>query len=664
MLRSPARKPTRLDVGPAGVTVAARTDAGLFYGAETLWQLAAAAGPGGRIDAVHIEDAPAFAWRGVMLDSARHFQPVAYVEQLLDRMAAAKLNVFHWHLVDDQGWRLQIDRYPRLTQIGAWRTPAGAAGRDAATGKPVRYGGFYTKADVCAVVAYAAARHITIVPEIEMPGHATAAIAAYPALGSTGTPPAEPSSDWGILPNLFNPDDATFTFLDNVLDEVMALFPGSYIHVGGDEAVKDQWRANSAIQAKIKALGLKDEDALQAWFTARIGTYLAQHGRRLIGWDEILQGGVPADATVMSWRGMDGAIAAAKVGHDTVLAPSPILYLDNRQSDSADEPPGRGEVISWQRLYGFDPAPAALTADQRRHILGLQVNLFTEHVSTLDFADRMIWPRAAILAELAWSPPKKDWDGFAERLIATQRSWRALGWRSDETPLDPEVKIAAGAVALAQPAAIGAVRYTLDGSAPSAASPLYQAPLPIAGTLHLAARSFLGDGPLGQVRRWTVDAASERTRIASDMRQCANKLPLRLEDDGPASGARAIHWVDVMQACWIWPAAPLDGVTRLSATVGSVPFNFALGADLKQVTFRKPATAAGEMEVRQDGCDGPRIAVLPLAPAAANSGVTTIQGALSQRVSGPHDLCVTFTQAGPDPLWVVDRVTLLPPAVR
>ena len=255
----------------------------------------------------------------------------------------------------------------------------------------------------------------------------------------------------------------------------MELFPAPYIHVGGDEAVKDQWKANPAIQAKIQALGLKDEDALQGWFTARVADYLAKHKRRAIGWDEILGGKVRGDAIVMSWHGIDGAIAAAKSGHDAVLAASPTLYLDHLQSDSADEPPGRGEVISWRELYHFDPAPAALTPDERRHILGLQANLWTEHVRTTNYADRMLWPRAAIVAEIGWSGGKKDWPGFSGRLVEDMRRWQRMGLAYDGTPLEPEATFTASGsaiiAALHQPAAIGTLRYTVDGSAPTAHSP-------------------------------------------------------------------------------------------------------------------------------------------------------------------------------------------------
>jgi hexosaminidase len=648
----------RLDVTSSAITIRASGDAGLFYGAETLWQLVASA-KDGRIAAVRIEDKPAFAWRGVMLDSVRHFQPPAYIEQLLDRMAEAKLNVFHWHLADDQGWRIPIDRYPRLIEIGAWRVPVGAAGRDPKTGQPVRYGGFYTKDEIRRIVAYAAARHITIVPEIDMPGHATAMVAAYPELGSTPTPPKAPSSDWGILPNLLNTEDTTFTFIDNVLDEVMQLFPGTYIHVGGDEAPKGQWKADPRAQARIKALGLKDEEALQGWFTGRLGGYLEKHGRRLIGWDEILDGSVPADATVMSWRGMDGALKAAHAGHDTVLAPAPILYLDNRQSDSASEPPGRGEIVSWQRLYGFDAAPASLSVEERRHILGLQVNLWTERVRTTDFADRMIWPRAALLAELGWSPVStRDWAGFTRRLQPELARWHSLGWAYDRTPLDVEAKLDDGAIKLAQPAAMGELRYTTDGSVPTAKSPLYAGPIAFNGANRIAAQAFLDGTPLGTVQRWRFDAASPFTRAATAMTLCSNKLPDRIEDDGATDGVRRIHWVDVMQACWIWPKAPLDGVRSISAEVGSVPFNYQLGADIASVKFRAPEKPAGELEVRQDSCDGPRIASIPLAPATRSDGVTMLSGPLAAAGQGTHDLCMTFTQKTPDPLWLLDRLTL------
>jgi hexosaminidase len=648
----------RIVVTPRGVSVAASSDTGLYYGAETLWQLMAAGKP---IPSVTIDDRPAFSWRGVMLDSARHFQPVSYVEQLIDRMAMAKLNTLHWHLSDDQGWRIEIDRYPRLTSVGAWRQEAGAAGVDPKTGRPVRYGGYYSKRDIRAVVAYAKAHHVTIVPEVDMPGHATAIIAAYPKLASIPSPPTSPSHDWGILPNLLNPDDSTFDFIDNVLDEVIELFPGPFIHVGGDEAVKDQWKANPAIQGKIRSLGLKDEDALQGWFTARVGSHLQKRGRRLVGWDEILGGEVPANAVVMSWHGIDGAITAAKSGRDAVLAPSPMMYLDHMQSDSADEPGGRAEIIGWRDFYNFDPAPAVLTSEERRHVLGLQGNLWTEHLPTTTDADRMLWPRAAIVAELAWSNPKKDWPSFSSRLAADMRRWHRVGLGFNTTPLEPEATFTAreGAIVagLRQPAAIGTLRYTVDGSAPSARSPAYSGPLMLKPGTKLAAQTFEGGRALGAPKRWVMSAALPRTRTASEMELCGNAIPLRIVDDGPTNGKRLVHWVDVMHPCWIWRGAPLSGARHIVAEVGQLPFNFAIGDDIHKISHEPAATAAGELRVRRDSCDGPIIATVPLESATATTGVARVSGDLAPQ-SGPYDLCMTFTQKGIDPYWVLDRLTL------
>jgi hexosaminidase len=291
-------------VSPQRILVSAGNERGLFYGAVTLWQLATrndAARIG--IPALHIDDAPRFAWRGLMLDSARHFQSVADIKQLLDAMALHKLNTFHWHLTDDQGWRIQIRKYPKLTEVGGCRIPAGDGGVDPQTGKPVPYCGYYTQDQIRDVVHYAAQRHITIVPEIDVPGHAQAAIAAYPELGVLGDKPTV-SNEWGVNTYLFNNEEATFRFLENVLAEVVELFPGTYVHVGGDEAVKDQWIASPRVQARMRELGARDEMAMQGLLIKRLEKFLAAHGKRLIGWDEILEGGLPQEATVMSWRGI------------------------------------------------------------------------------------------------------------------------------------------------------------------------------------------------------------------------------------------------------------------------------------------------------------------------------------------------------------------------
>ena len=415
-----------LDVAPGRIEVHARTAAGLFYGGISAWQLLTPVGytPPLRVPAMHIEDWPRFRWRGLMLDSARHYQPVAFIEKLLDQMALHKLNTFQWHLTDDQGWRIAIARYPELAKIGAWRKPVGPdialANRDG------KYGGFYTPEQIREVVAFAAARHITVVPEIEMPGHAQAAIASYPKLGATGK--RQPvSHDWGVHTWLYGTSDGTFDFLDNVLDEAMALFPGPYIHIGGDEAVKDQWQASPKIQRRMRMLDIKDEDALQAWFVARIGQHIKARGRKLVGWDEILQGGVPADAIVMSWRGTQGAIDAAKLGHDTVLSPDPVLYFDHLQSDLPDEPTGRPAVISLKDVYDFEPVPKDLDAQQARHVLGAQANLWSEYLTTPARVEHAVFPRMDALSEVLWSPPAtRDWHGFLERMPAQLARYRTL----------------------------------------------------------------------------------------------------------------------------------------------------------------------------------------------------------------------------------------------
>ncbi|HEY1874803.1 MAG TPA: beta-N-acetylhexosaminidase, partial [Steroidobacteraceae bacterium] len=422
----------QIDVSAERVLVSARDHHGLFYGAVTLWELCSGPARGGDIALAStlITDTPRFRWRGLMLDSARHFQSPQFVMRYIDWMALHKLNVLGWHLTDDQGWRLAIRKYPRLTSVGAWRVPAGTAALhdiDPTTGRPRLYGGFYSQDDVRHIVAHARARYVTIVPEIDMPGHATAAIVAYPRLGVTDHPPPAVPADWGIYPNLYNVEESTFAFLEDVLAEVMQLFPGEYIHVGGDEAVKDQWQASPRVQARMRELGVPNEAALQGYFTQRMGKYLEAHGRRLIGWDEILEGGVPPGAAVMSWRGVDGAITAAADGHDAVLSPAPTLYLDFRQGSGPEEPPGRGEVVSLERVYRFDPLPGSLAA-AAEHVLGVQANLWTEHVRLEEWAAYMTWPRAAALAEVGWSPPeRRDFADFQHRLPLEFERFRALG---------------------------------------------------------------------------------------------------------------------------------------------------------------------------------------------------------------------------------------------
>jgi len=588
-----------LQVTPERILVSASDPRGLFYGAVTLWQLLTSAAQNTaavRIPALRITDSPRFAWRGLMLDSARHFQSPQFIRQFIDTMALHKLNVLHWHLTDDQAWRLEIRKYPKLTTVGAWRVPAGpaaAADIDSATGKPRRYGGFYSQDEVRDIVAYASTRNIAIVPEIEMPGHASAAIAAYPQLGAARHPPAAVPADWGVYPALYNVDESTFGFLEDVMTEVVALFPSEYIHVGGDEAVKDEWQSSPQIQARMRELGVKDEHGLQSYFIQRMEKFLNAHGRRLIGWDEILEGGLAPNATVMSWRGIDGAVAAAAAGHDAVLSPGPTMYFDNRPLDTAS-PPGRGRVIGVEDVYRFDPAPAAIEARQRKHIIGVQANLWTEHVRTEDRAEYMTFPRAAALAEVAWSPAERiDWKDFSTRLPAQLHRYETLGIRYSQPPQ----------------------------------------PQP--------------DPPVGV-----------QLRNSHQLGMCTDKIVLSLEDDAPVQGERAIFLVDLMNPCWIFKSADLSRATRLVAAVGQAPFNFQIGKDVNAIPLPKPQSRDGELEVRLDGCAGERIAVLPLAPAVSNQAVTVLPEAQLKPRDGRHDLCFTFTRRSVDPTWVIDSIEL------
>ncbi len=650
----------RLETKADGVTIASASKAGLFYGAVTLWQLAT---PGGDIPAVTIDDAPRFKWRGLMVDSCRHFQDVAELKKIIDAMASQKLNVMQWNLADDQAWRLEVPAYPKLTQMTAYRQEAGAAGTDPKTGKPIMYGGYYTAADVHEIVDYAAARNIMVVPEIDMPGHATAAITAYPNLGTTGVKPAEGLGDWGIYPNIYNVDDSTFVFIDHVLDEVMDLFKSPYIHIGGDEAIKPQWKASPAIQARIKALGLKNEDELQSWFITKVSQHIESRGRRLIGWDEILQGGVAPDATVMSWRGIDGAVDAAKQGHDTVLSPAPDLYLDNRQSASADEPPGRGYILNLKSVYAFNPTPDAISEGDRSHILGLQANVWTEHIRTDDRFELMAFPRAAAVAEIGWSPAAShDWSGFVDRLPADLARLKLLGIDYDRVPFEPQATLSLAGqnkikAELATEMSLGDIRYTTNGKPVTAASPVYSAALTLPQNTELKTEAFLNGEAIGGEKTYALTDVAAETRNSYQLTQCSNGIVLALEDDYPVEGKRPVILQDAMHPCWEWKGVDTSKGLKLSAHIANYPFNFQLADAMSKVKFDAPKTPEGELEVRLDGCTGPVTLSLPIGKAAQNPGISLLMGAVPA-TPGMHDLCFTFTQKSPKPEWALDDVRL------
>ena len=408
-----------------GVTIAAAAAAGLQWGAQTLRQLLPAALEADRpapgvdwvVPVVHIEDRPRFGWRGGHLDVARHFFDVDFVKRYIDLLALHKQNVFHWHLTEDQGWRLQIGRYPELTRVGAWRDD-GAGGR---------YGGSYSRAEALDVVAYGLARGITVMPEIELPGHALAALSAYPQFSCTGGS-FEVTTEWGVFDDVFCVgNDDVLAFLRDVFDEVLDIFPSPFIHVGGDECPKARWKACPKCQARIRQEGLADEDALQSWTIRQFDRYLADRGRRLVGWDEILEGGLAPGATVMSWRGVEGGLQAARAGHDVVMSPHTHLYLDYKHYEGQDEP-GRLGVSSLENCYGFDPLIAEMTQDEARHVLGVQANVWSEGFDTPAGAERLIWPRMSAVAEIGWTPQAdRTFADFTRRLSHLVGRFDAMG---------------------------------------------------------------------------------------------------------------------------------------------------------------------------------------------------------------------------------------------
>ena len=422
----PSREGYVLEVTARRVEVRGNSEAGAYYGAQSLLQLLAPGG--GSIPCVRIEDYPRFSWRGAMLDPARHFLPKAEVLKFIDLLAMQKMNLLHLHLTDDQGWRVEIKRYPRLTQVGSIRkeTRVGlereARGFD---GKP--HGGFYSQDDLREIVAYARDRFVTVLPEIEMPGHAQAAIAAYPELGNTGEK-LEVFTRWGVNKNVFNVNENTILFLQNVIEELFPIFPGPFIHIGGDEVPLDQWKASPAAQARMKELGLKSEIELHGYFIRRMDQFLASHGRRLVGWDEILEGGVDPSATVMSWRGSKGGIAAARRGHDVVMAPNTYTYFDYYQAKAPTEPLAIGGFVPLEKVYEFDPVPSGLSPEEARRILGTQGQLWSEYMPTPAQVEYMAFPRLTALAEVAWTPvPQKSYQDFLRRLAVYEERLRALG---------------------------------------------------------------------------------------------------------------------------------------------------------------------------------------------------------------------------------------------
>ena len=518
----PGEESYELNVTGKQVMVSARSAAGLFRAVQTLFQLLPSeivrhnlplTYKEWAIPAVKISDYPRYSYRGMHLDVCRHFFPMEFIKRYIDLIAMYKMNTFHWHLTDDQGWRIEIKKYPKLMEVGAWRVdhedlPWG--GRPLQQpGEKATYGGYYTQDEIREIVRYAADRYITVIPEIEMPAHCVAALAAYPQLSCTGGPfTVPPGSYWPNVDIFCAGNDSVFTFLENVLEEVMGLFPSTYIHVGGDEADKTQWLKCPKCQDRIKSQGLKDEKELQSYFIKRIEKYIVSKNRKMIGWDEILEGGLAPEATVMSWRGLEGGIAAARQGHDAIMTPGSHCYFDHYQADPEFEPLAIGGFTTLKKVYSYEPTPAELTPAQAKHILGAQGNLWAEFIATPSHAEYMAFPRMIALAEVTWSPKvSRNWGDFQKRmqeqfirLLKMKVNFSRGSFRVDvSTKLDTKtgtVNLLLGSEQFNVP-----IHFTLDGKDVTENSPAYTAPVEIKGNGIVRAGLFLN----GKLREKTVE---------------------------------------------------------------------------------------------------------------------------------------------------------------
>jgi hexosaminidase len=498
------------------IIIEAADGAGLFYGLQSLVQLLppeiySARNEGQNLQfqlpCLEIKDHPRFQYRGMHLDVSRHFFPKEFIRQYIDLIAMYKMNVFHWHLTDDNGWRIEIKKYPRLTSIGAWRVDhENDPWNKRASQKPgekATYGGFYTQDDIREIVQYAAQRHVTIIPEIEMPAHSVEVLAAYPRLSCTGGPfTVPPGTYWPNTDILCAGNDSVFTFLQDVLTEVIDLFPSKYIHIGGDEADKTNWKTCPKCQARIKAEGLKDENELQSYFVKRIEKFILSKNRRLIGWDEILDGGIAPEATVMSWRGLEGGIAAARQGHDAIMTPGDYCYFDRYQADPSTGPKAIGGFLTLKKVYSYEPIPRELNAEEQKHILGAQGNIWTEFIPTVKQVEYMALPRMIALAEVDWSPKAvRNFNEFRTRLNPhlkkldyMQVNYSAGSFRADINTLF-EKKSGKVKVVLSSEQPGIPIYYTLNGKDPNPKSLLYTEPIEISGSTPIKAGLFV-DGKL------------------------------------------------------------------------------------------------------------------------------------------------------------------------
>jgi len=504
-----------LTVTPERILVESNTGAGIFYGLQSLIQLLPpevysagnAANSKFTVPCLEIKDHPRFSYRGMHLDVSRHFFPKEFIYQYIDLIAMYKMNVFHWHLTDDNGWRIEIRKYPKLTKIGAWRVNREEFPWDKRepqkANEVANYGGFYTQAEIRDIISYAAHRNVTIIPEIEMPAHCVEVLAAYPQLSCTGGPFTVPTGSYWPNKDIYCAgNDSVFIFLQDVLTEVMDLFPSKYIHIGGDEAEKTNWKSCPKCQARMKAEGLKDENELQSYFVKRIEKFVVSKGKQIIGWDEILDGGIPPEATVMSWRGVEGGIAAARQGHDAIMTPGDYCYLDKYQADPATEPKAIGGYLTLKKVYSYEPIPEELNADEKKHILGAQGNIWTEFIPSVKQVQYMALPRMIALSEVDWSPASgRDFTSFRTRLNPQLKkldylkvNYSAGSFKATiNTIFEKKTGKVKVVISSEQPGV--PIYYTLNGKDPNIKSEVYKDPFEINGNMVIKAGLFV-DGKL------------------------------------------------------------------------------------------------------------------------------------------------------------------------
>jgi len=511
-----------LDISENNILIVASDATGAFYGVQTLRQLLPVALEKQNksnyatieIPQVSIQDAPAFPYRGMHLDVGRHFFPKEFIKQYIEQLAALKMNYFHWHLTEDQGWRIEIKKYPKLTEVGAFR-------KETLIGHyndiPVRYdgkqyGGFYTQEDIKEIVAFATKHHVTIIPEIELPGHSQAAISAYPKLGCTGDS-IPVATTWGVFEEIYCPKESTFSFLEDVLTEVMELFPGEYIHIGGDEAPKTNWKKCNHCQDLIKKEGLEDEHELQSYLIKRIEQFVNSKGKKIIGWDEILEGGLAPNATVMSWRGTQGAVKAAKQGHDVVLTPTSHAYFDYYQSNNESEPLAIGGFLPLKKVYSFNPIPPELTTKEHQYVLGAQGNVWTEYMNSEDKVSYMVFPRILAMSEVVWKGAstniEDDYSNFLDRLepFYIRLDAQNINYANHLYELNGSIIKENKNVyyTLTSPKPGKEIRYTLDGTSLDSNSYLYKSPILLKNNTKIKAGVFNNKQLLSSIYSEKID---------------------------------------------------------------------------------------------------------------------------------------------------------------